>query len=603
MAYNTLEYIKGLRRNMEQKKAEIVGESPASMPGSEHDKAIPAGAKAPDKETKDQTMVPNSGLTTAGAGDDSKITHKNDLTADQAALTPKKEPEVTGDAEAQVPGGKTAEEKTAEQLGAEILAGITAWEQKQAEAKKQAADTQGPSSGEGTAEALITDTGKEPEQTGDVKGPKKEDMVTTDAMAPATGNGASGETAAAAKSASGGKDAECCKDGKCGKCAKCKAAANSAQGGKDAECCKDGKCGKCAKCKAAAAGAKKAGALDMELTQDVLAKIAAVMLATEEGTKLAESTLAKAAGAEAAEKTISFLRTQNELAQKQAEYEAGRRDALALVQKMAQESQDAVGEGDVEAIANELDAMVQAGEITEDEADQVVIELAQALQGGAAPTEEAPSAAQAAGVDAKPEAWKDEGPGCKKEAQAAPAPDGNAAIDQTVAVPPEQLDPGSVPQDGLDDITPEEVAGAIDTLVQSGEITEDEADQLVQEIAGGEEAAAGAEGDVSPEEIATVLQQAVESGDLKPEDVQQVLTELEGVPAPDAAAGAAGADGAAGTTGTSGAAGSAGAVAPADEAKAAEARKAAAQKTAGMKVLEAIQAARAQKKAAAASAK
>ena len=576
MAYNTLEYIKGLRRNMEQKKAEIVGESPASMPGSEHDKAIPAGAKAPDKETKDQTMVPNSGLTTAGAGDDSKITHKNDLTADQAALTPKKEPEVTGDAEAQVPGGKTAEEKTAEQLGAEILAGITAWEQKQAEAKKQAADTQGPSSGEGTAEALITDTGKEPEQTGDVKGPKKEDMVTTDAMAPATGNGASGETAAAAKSASDGKHAECCTDGKCGKCAKCKAAA---------------------------AGAKKAGAFDMELTQDVLAKIAAVMLATEEGTKLAESTLAKAAGAEAAEKTISFLRTQNELAQKQAEYEAGRRDALALVQKMAQESQDSVGEGDVEAIANELDAMVQAGEITEDEADQVVIELAQALQGGAAPTEEAPSAAQASGGEANPDAKKDECQGCKKEAQAAPAPDGDAASDQTVAVPLEQLDPGSVPQDGLDDITPEEVAGAIDTLVQSGEITEDEADQLVQEIAGGEEAAAGAEGDVSPEEIATVLQQAVESGDLKPEDVQQVLTELEGVPAPDAAAGAAGADGAAGTTGTSGAAGSAGAVAPADEAKAAEARKAATQKTAGMKVLEAIQAARAQKKASAASAK
>ena len=338
----------------------------------------------------------------------------------------------------------------------------------------------------------------------------------------------------------------------------------------------------------------------MELTQDVLAKIAAVMLATEEGTKLAESTLAKAAGAEAAEKTISFLRTQNELAQKQAEYEAGRRDALELVQKMAQESQDAVGEGDVEAIANELDAMVQAGEITEDEADQVVIELAQALQGGAAPTEEAPSAAQAAGGDTNPEAGKDAVQECKKEAQAAPAPDGNAAIDQTVAVPPEQLDPGSVPQDGLDDITPEEVAGAIDTLVQSGEITEGEADQLVQEIAGGEEAAAGAEGDVSPEEIATVLQQAVESGDLKPEDVQQVLTELEGVPAPDAAAGAAGAEGAAGT---SGAAGSAGAVAPADEAKAAEDGQTATQKTAGMKVLEAIQAARAQKKAAAASAK
>ena len=91
MEHPTLEYIRGLRRQLETKKAEITGENPPStIPGSEHDSKIPAAAKAPDKETKDQTMVPNSGLTTAGAGDDSKITHQNDLTAEQAALSPTK---------------------------------------------------------------------------------------------------------------------------------------------------------------------------------------------------------------------------------------------------------------------------------------------------------------------------------------------------------------------------------------------------------------------------------------------------------------------------------------------------------------------------------
>lgn len=562
----------GLRAQLETKRAEIVGQDPNTIPGHENDKQIPAGAKEPDKETKDQTMVPNSGLTTAGAGDDSAITHKNDLTAEQAALTPKKAPEVTGNAEAQVPGGKTAEEKTAEVLGAEILAGVTAWynAKKEAEAQKTAADTKGPSAGTGTAESLITDTGKEPDQTKEVQEPNKKPEETADAMKPATGEGSAGETAAAAKAAEDGKEAECCKDGKCGKCAKCKAAAKEAE------------------------TAKKAGALDMELTKDVLAKIAAVILATEEGTKLAEETLAKAAGAEAAEKTIAFLSEQNQLAQKQAEYEAGQRDALALIQKSAQDADSAgsAAEGDdgsVTAIADTLDKMVEAGEITEDEADQVVVELAQMLVGesGQPPAGDAGSDA-AAPASATPDsgAQKDE----KKEAQAAPASAGDAAIDQTVAVPPEQLDAGNLPQDGLDDITPDEVAGAIDQLVQSGEITEDEANQLVSEITGGDAGAAGAAGDVSPEDVATALQAAVESGELKPEDVQQVLSELEGVPA--VAEGTPANDGAAAAPETGAAAApetGAAAVTPADEPK-----------TAGAKLMAAINAARAAKKQAAA---
>lgn len=513
MAHPTLEYIRGLRKSLETKKAEIVGENPpSSMPGSEHDSRPDQSAKEPDKETKDETMVPNSGLTTSGTGDDSKITHTNDLIAGESALTPTKEPMVTGDADA----------KTAEQLAAEILSGVNAWYAKKAE-------NDAPSAGEGTAEALITDNGKTPDQIKDdgVKEPNKKDEISTDAMAPATGEGSVGETAE---------------------------------------------------------HAKKAGALDMELTSDVLAKIAAVMLATEEGTKLAESTLAKAAGAEAAEKTLSFLAEQNGLAQKQAEYRAGRRDALEMLRKSA-EGADVTDGGEVEEIANALDEMVDAGELTEDEADQVVVEIAQALadeagEGEGGKEAVAPEGCEGgecegaeggeieeianalgdmveAGEISEEEAGQvvdeivaaaKEGEGgeeVKKEAQAVdptqeatppadPAMAGDAAIDQTVAVDPSKLDPNSVPQGDMQDISPDDVADAIDTLVQSGEITEDEADGLVEEITGGEGGEAPAEGDVSPEEIATALQDAVESGELKPEDVQQVLTELEGVPAPGA---------------------------------------------------------------------
>lgn len=563
MGHPTLEYIKGLRKSLETKKAEIVGTPPSEMPGAEHDGKPSEGATKPDAETKDQTMVPNSGLTTEGAGDDSKITHTNDLLAGEAALTPTKKPEVTADADA----------KTAEALAAEILTGVDAWyaAKKQAEDAKPVADTTPPAAGAGTAEALITDKGKEPEQLKDVTPPAKKPEVTTDAMAPATGEGSSGETAEAAKEAGAVEE---CKDGKCGKCAKCKAAAS-----------------------------KSAGALDMELTSDVLAKIAAVMLATEEGTKLAESLLSKAAGAEAAEKTLNFLRDQSDLAQKQAEFEAGQRDAIALIRKQAEEGEDvvdaaaaaggdAVGaedDGGITEIADTLDAMVEAGEITEDEADQVVVELAQALtEGEGEPAADTTAEAAAAAA----------GDGGEKAAQAMPEgqlPD-DAAIDQTVAVDPAQLDPNSIPNEPAEDITPDDVADALDTLVESGEITEDEADQLVQEIvgddAGGEAAGAagdagGAEGDVSPEDIANVLQEAVSSGELTPADVQQVLTELEGVPAPEGADGAADA--------------AAAQAAPADQAAAAEAAAPAAQaaapaeepKTAGAKLMAAINAVRA----------
>ena len=69
----------------------------------------------------------------------------------------------------------------------------------------------------------------------------------------------------------------------------------------------------------------------MELTTDVMAKVAALILSTEEGAELAEKILAKQAGAEMATETLAFLAQQSELAEKQAAFEAGQHDAQALI--------------------------------------------------------------------------------------------------------------------------------------------------------------------------------------------------------------------------------------------------------------------------------
>ena len=207
-------------------------------------------------------------------------------------------------------------------------------------------------------------------------------------------------------------------------------------------------------------------------------------------------------------------------------------------------------------MADAIDSLVESGEITEDEADQLVQDIAQAANAQVpdGTEKEAESIftagqrdavlkiAQALDVDpsalaaAADEAQSGQPPVMPVDPYAQAA---EATINDQVAVPPEQFDPASVPQGDVGEITVDDVADAIDTLVESGEITEDEADQLVQEIAG-ETATAGSAGtgdpQVSPEEVADALQSAVASGDLKPEDVQAVLGELESVPAPESAA-------------------------------------------------------------------
>ena len=318
-------------------KQALTGQDPASMPGSEHDSKTPDEAKKPNKETRDESMVPNSGLSAAGAGDDSSITRGHALEADEAAETPKKKPAVSADANA-----KEASDGTA-RMANEILSMISGY-QKQAEApapKKQAA-------------APV------------VKAPE----VKLE---------------------------------------------------------------------------KKSAGPDMALTGDVMAKIAAIMLSTDDGVKAVEDVLLKQAGAEAANKVFEFLSGQVEMAQKQAAFEAGEQAAQAEIErqifeagmKAGQAAAEAnLGEGEVpgaaeaagamapegagagegegqdimiEDIAQALQAMVQSGEIEPQVAEEVLQQLvgggegggAEGPQGGEQPAESQPLPPEAPGEEPK----------------------------------------------------------------------------------------------------------------------------------------------------------------------------------------------------------
>ena len=201
------------RRMVATKQAEISGTPPSSLPGAEHDSPVPASAKQPDSETRDGTMVPVSGLSASGAGDDSPITRGHALESDEAALAPDKKPAITEDANA----------KTAADLANEILALVRS-------AQKQAA------------------------------APAEKKTVIENKSAPVAPVAPAPDTVAKQ-----------------------------------------------------AAPEKTAGGLNMELTTDVMAKIAAIVLSTEEGAALTEAILTKQAGATMANETLDFLAEQSEL--------------------------------------------------------------------------------------------------------------------------------------------------------------------------------------------------------------------------------------------------------------------------------------------------
>lgn len=95
----TTSFIQAKQASFEGKKA-MTGQDPSSMPGSEHDSAVPGEMGQPDKEVNDGTQGPKSSRSTEGAGDDSEVTRGHAVDAEEACCTPKSEPAVSADANA-----------------------------------------------------------------------------------------------------------------------------------------------------------------------------------------------------------------------------------------------------------------------------------------------------------------------------------------------------------------------------------------------------------------------------------------------------------------------------------------------------------------------
>ena len=221
--------------------------------------------------------------------------------------------------------------------------------------------------------------------------------------------------------------------------------------------------------------AKAASGLNLELDRDVLAKIAASLLSTEEGAQVVEAHLAKVAGAESAQEILHFMAAQSEAAEKQAAYEAGSADAQALINQMIYEEglkagqatktaadeqamfeklgqevadssiSDIMGQGAAgmpgaegaagaeggaeggeissEELAQALEALVSEGTLKPEEAQQIMEYVAQEEQGGAAAGGAMPPEAAGAEAAAEPEAKEPK----KEEPKEASAPQTKAA--------------------------------------------------------------------------------------------------------------------------------------------------------------------------------
>jgi len=184
---------------------------------------------------------------------------------------------------------------------------------------------------------------------------------------------------------------------------------------------------------------KMAGNGSIELTTDVLAKIASVILSTEEGIEFVEQQMTKAAGAEAAVETMEFL-------QKQAAYEAGAADAEALIYQAYMQKQ---AEAQYEA------EMAARGQYTKDDLEKA----AQALADEILAT------------------------GGEEEGDMGTGEDAGAVMGDIA-------DGG-----GLGDISPEELEQAIAMMVAEGTLDEQTAAAILEALGAG-----GGEGEAMPPE-------------------------------------------------------------------------------------------------------
>ena len=301
-----------------------------SMPGSENDKPIPAGATKSDPKVKDDTIDNEEHKSLSGAepGSDFPANNANELQADEAALTPDKKPLDTADANA----------KEASALGNSLVDMILKTKEAKAEPAKPAEKQAAPEAG------TIT--------------------------------------------------------------------------------------------------------LDMAL----MAKIAAITLADEEGQLAVQQALTKRAGAEFAEEVLDILEKRAAEEQAAYEFEKGAQDAEAMIGDL----QEAQGAADAEA------ALGAQGDAMADDA----------------------GAAEAGAVDDAAAALDDYSAEEIVEAVNELAQEGQIPPEQAQAVI-EAVSQGAEGEGSPEDISEEDLAEAIVEAVESGELTEEDAQALVQAISEG----------------------------------------------------------------------------------------------------------------------
>jgi len=194
---------------------------------------------------------------------------------------------------------------------------------------------------------------------------------------------------------------------------------------------------------------KEAGKLDIELTQDVLAKMAAIALSYDEGVDFMRSSLERFSGAKEASETIEFLEQQNLEAEKQAAAAQGYADAeRAILEKVYAEGYKAASAANQDADLQKLGQALAEGSISD-----VMGAIPPVPEAGMVPAEE-----MAAPMEEAP----------MEEAPMEEAP----------------------MEEGGEDYTVEDLAAALDVLVSSGEIDEATAQEVLEAVVSDQEAPA-----------------------------------------------------------------------------------------------------------------
>jgi hypothetical protein len=230
---------------------------------------------------------------------------------------------------------------------------------------------------------------------------------------------------------------------------------------------------------------KEAAGFTMDLTQDVLAKMAAIALSYDEGVEFMEGMLQRYAGQEYAKQAMDFLATQNEMAEKEAAAEAGYQDGVNMIKEQAfQAGQNSV----ISTLAKAAQANKAAAAPAKRRTPAALSKLGQAMADGSIADLMGGMPGGAAGGEVP-------GADAAMGAMGAPAPGG-------------EMDPGAAAggdmggEMGGDDFTVEDLAAALDMLVSQGAIGAEEAQQVMEYVAASEGGAEGAPAEGAPAEEA-----------------------------------------------------------------------------------------------------